>query len=152
MLANLHLLPFELNTRGNLAKNSILFYSIALYSIFFHSFGVLYVALDGSRACSIWTRIENVDRTNQLLLGGKASAAGLQRALFCESAGLHGWIRPRNWTHSASLNGNWRASDVVWGTGRSPVHLRRSSSGRTGVPAVSSALNVLRGKRVVATR
>ena len=82
MPANLHLLPFELNTRGNLAKNSILFYSIALYSIFFHSFGVLYVALDGSRACSIWTRIENVDRTNQLLLGEKLPPPGFSEHYF----------------------------------------------------------------------
>ena len=82
MPANLHLLPFELNTRGNRAQNSILFYSIALYSIVFHSFGVLYVALDGSRACSIWTRIENVDRTNQLLLGEKLPPPGFSEHYF----------------------------------------------------------------------
>ena len=62
---------------------------------------------------AVWGRIENVDRTNLLLLGRESRTCRLRRTFPGADSGLYGGIRSRISGAAAFLDSDWRAGDVL---------------------------------------
>ena len=71
----------------------------------------------------VWSRIENVDRTNELLLGENPLPPGFTERYFTRSS-VHSWLRARSRPHSAPVSGHRWSDHVVRSARDAEAHLR----------------------------